>query len=308
MSTLTARGLAEARHWLVADLDAAQSLITPHPDMGTLEVGAFYAAVNRDGLHGADLFAVAPDACEEAATAAVGLPDTYRPPLVDIPVPAGLLVWEEPRTHVPDVLDGNRRLPVVAASWDVGTGSTGKVGVRFVMYTDAESGKAFPSWRSPLAPVRLGSFRLGDGRPADPWPIEDPDVDRAVRVMLATWLLMHQGVATDADPVAPERTRLARTLAKRGRPLADVRVVDLHRPPSAPGGAPTGRTVSVRSKVRGHWKQAAYGPGRAYRRPVWVRRHERGPKGAPWSAATIVSRVRATTADEDAPAPPADDT
>lgn len=47
--------------------------------------------------------------------------------------------------------------------------------------------------------------------------------------------------------------------------------------------------------ARGHWRQQPYGPARAYRRPVWIHPHVRGPEEAPWATGTTVSRLRSTT-------------
>lgn len=299
---ITAREIAEARHVLLRDLDMARTMHV-HPDMRTAEIGAYMTAINGVHLNAADLFAVAPDACALADVAAADLPHTYRPPHEDIPTPTGLMVWEDTRLQVPDTnADGQgtpgEPLPVVAASWHVGPGSTGVVGVLFTLYTHRDAARAWPTWQSALAPVRMGSFLIGDGHPADPWTSGDPDTDRTVRVMLATWLLIHQGATTaDEATAAPTRSRLARTLAKRGRPLADVRVVDLHRPTTSGADASSGRTVTVRYAVRGHWRNQPYGPARALRRPVWVAPHVRGPDDAPWSGGTTVARLRAPSSE-----------
>lgn len=291
--SVTARALAETRHLLMHDLDAATRSAEVLGGRGTAQIGAFMGAANCQGLHQADLFSIAPDACILATHAAPDLPETYRPPAEDLPAPAGMLAWEDPRTRVPDQFaDTGSSLPVVAASWHVGPGSTGMVGILFTLHTTvAAVGKPFPGWRCPLVPIRVGSFPLGDGRPAEPWSAGDTDTDKAVRTLMTTWLLMHQG-ATQESPAPPERSRIARTLAKRGRPLAPVRVVDLHRGPAAPGSPSSDRSVSVRYAVRGHWRQQAYGPGRSSRRPVWIHPHVRGPEDAPWAEGTTVTRVR----------------
>ncbi|MEU3026079.1 hypothetical protein ABZ644_25670 [Nocardiopsis alba] len=301
--TMTARGLAEARHLLLTDLESARSWPVT-PDMPTGAVGAWMASGPDDvaALAAADLFAVAPDACVLAGAAAPDLPATYRPAPADIPARAGLMVWESPVLTVPDQTDGGRPLDVSAAFWRFVIGRTGQAGVGFHLYSATPSVRPLSTWRSPLVPVRYGSLALGDGTPADPWSIPDPDADRGLRFLLSTWLLMAQG-ATDeaAAPVSPDRTRLARTLAKRGRPLAAVRVVDLHRA-AAGSAASSGRTVSVRYAVRGHWRNQAYGPARTLRRPVWVHPHVRGPEDAPWSGGTTVARLRAPA--DEAPPPP----
>lgn len=44
-----------------------------------------------------------------------------------------------------------------------------------------------------------------------------------------------------------------------------------------------GWTQSVRTTVRGHFRQQAHGPHHSLRKPIWIRPHERGPEDAPVS-------------------------
>jgi len=62
---------------------------------------------------------------------------------------------------------------------------------------------------------------------------------------------------------------------------------------SSEPGDPTGRHLSVRFMVRGHWRRQACGPGRQQHRHVYIAPHWRGPEGAPLShPATVVKQLR----------------
>jgi hypothetical protein len=109
------------------------------------------------------------------------------------------------------------------------------------------------------------------------------------RWLAALWLLAAQPLSetttTSAD--RPARRRLGRAHPSAPRRLTDpeVRLVDLRRPkrPPEPPGRDGGarRRWSVRTIVRGHWRQQAYGPGWTLHRPVYIAEHIAGPDNAP---------------------------
>src|SRR5690606_15588856 len=74
-----------------------------------------------------------------------------------------------------------------------------------------------------------------------------------VRTLVATWLLMGQDLTDQAEAPADAKSRLARKLAKRGRPLPPVHLVELHRPRTG-GGEDSGRRVGAKFVVRGDWR------------------------------------------------------
>jgi len=56
----------------------------------------------------------------------------------------------------------------------------------------------------------------------------------------------------------------------------------------------------VRYAVKGHWRHARVGPGRAARRWVYIAPHMRGPEGAPLSnPATTVKLLAPRPIEED---------
>ena len=52
---------------------------------------------------------------------------------------------------------------------------------------------------------------------------------------------------------------------------------------------PTGRRLTTRHVVRGHWTHQPYGPGRKLRRLQWIAPFIRGPEGAPFVATDTVN-------------------
>ncbi len=108
-----------------------------------------------------------------------------------------------------------------------------------------------------------------------------------VQTLRATWLLMTQpGMTETKSEVASRKAR--RRAAQDGYTTSpDVQVIQLRgenideadtQTKHASGGR---GPLTMRERVRGHWKHVAYGPGRAYRRPTWISAHTRGPEGAP---------------------------
>ena len=52
---------------------------------------------------------------------------------------------------------------------------------------------------------------------------------------------------------------------------------------------PTGRRLTTRHVVRGHWTHQPYGPARSLRRLQWVAPFIRGPEGAPFVGTDTVT-------------------
>ncbi len=99
------------------------------------------------------------------------------------------------------------------------------------------------------------------------------------RFFLALHLLLTQGgVLETADVPLDRATRRRET--REGRPEPKVRVIYL-RGSDSHGSFNTGRHLSKRFVVRGHWRNQAYGPRQSLRRPTWIAPHVKGPDGAP---------------------------
>lgn len=85
---------------------------------------------------------------------------------------------------------------------------------------------------------------------------------------------------------APIPRNVARASARLHAELPDsgVQVIDLRRRTTtrySDDGAPSsGRTLTQRVFVRGHWRRQACGPNHSERRLTWIDQHLRGPEGA----------------------------
>lgn len=106
---------------------------------------------------------------------------------------------------------------------------------------------------------------------------------RTVQILGASWLLMQQPTVAEARRVSP-RTGRRKPSPDAPPSVNDVQIIDLRRLATKRSEEPyhgEGREYHVRWLVRGHWRQQACGPGRKFRRPVYVAPHIRGPEGAP---------------------------
>ncbi|CRK56914.1 hypothetical protein [Alloactinosynnema sp. L-07] len=115
-----------------------------------------------------------------------------------------------------------------------------------------------------------------------------------LQTVLAAWFLVRNPAIveiTEQHPSRPERRRAARA----GSTLQPVRVVSVNRRVSAnsPRPAESGRTVNVRFPVTGHWRDQAYGAGRALRRRMWIKEHWRGSPDDPVRDRPRVTAVEA---------------
>jgi hypothetical protein len=118
------------------------------------------------------------------------------------------------------------------------------------------------------------------------------------RWLAATWLLASQPLAS-SDIHRPDRSAARRS--RRADVGSDVRVVGL-RPRSRPNDADQveGRThkdhdyrwLVAGPNGDGFWRQQAYGPGRAYRKPLWITPYEAGPKDKPLKVRETVRVLR----------------
>lgn len=108
--------------------------------------------------------------------------------------------------------------------------------------------------------------------------------------LLGVWAFLQAACTLMDTPTVAERRELdARTGAwvrpARTRPGDVVSIVDLRtmryvRTDDAERDA-SGRKLTVRFVVRGHWTHQAYGPGRSERRLQYVAPYLKGPEGAP---------------------------
>lgn len=102
------------------------------------------------------------------------------------------------------------------------------------------------------------------------------------RLAYTLWHLMGEDQIVESSQVTRSKKAAKK---RRQRPVdSPVTVLHLRRPRVDTGDVDTdgsGRRITVRHKVRPHWRQQAYGPGRTLRRPILIAPHWRGPEDGP---------------------------
>lgn len=101
-------------------------------------------------------------------------------------------------------------------------------------------------------------------------------------LVIASWLLMNQKELAEDEQVHASRSAQKR-IRRAGHSLDPVRVVRIgqkHKQPHSANGH-SDREFSHRWIVQGHWRNQAYGEGRALRRPKWIAPYVKGPEDKP---------------------------
>jgi hypothetical protein len=273
------------------------------------------ANFNAPALAGARLWWVAPDMCELVAHAARSLPPTT---LTDdlVPCDFGLVVFATPLAGT-DAMDGTT-LHSHALLW--GTTALVDTPAGQMVRVPADGLGRIENEGTPAVTVALYGHR-GDwypqGRSDWAWhtDTEEPGDDaRAAsmsedrRWLAALWLLAAQPLSASTLTYAPRAVR--RRLSRAGAgdlATSPVRLVDLRRPQRTAAerdqgdeNAEGGRRYNSRWIVVGHWRQQAYGPGRAHRRPVFIAEHVKGPDDRPLILREDVHVLRGSPRDRDA--------
>lgn len=187
-----------------------------------------------------------------------------------------------------------------------------------------------PSWPSPPTGGGEWAFEIGDAfvlykvpwvwAPSDLSDEDQVDFKELMVLTVGACPLNHDQLLRLANNVlfaltelpegirVTERRPSAKAARKRGRkyyPNVEYVIGATSRvpspearesPPAGPAREPAeGWTMSVKTMVRGHWRQQPVGPGRLQRRTTLVRPHWRGPEDAPISvhATTLRSLEKA---------------
>lgn len=276
------RGLAAGiRH----DADRQQRLITdsdPAVVPAGFAEGVEAAREQAARLESAELFWVTSDMARVALDAAADIPGVVRD---DIPAGAGIMLVSHPLPAI-DGLELGLRDPDTGRSFPW----TDPVPVDGVAWTmDATGVQAVGLTRSDRLPGTLatGSVLQPFCELAAPVPvpvefdqITDPIGRSLLSFLASAWILM-------MIPTLAERKQLD---GKWGGPATGqtppgelVTTVDLrplrHVADDEPGES--GRRLTTRHYVRGHWVNQPHGPGQSLRRLQFRAPHIRGPEGAP---------------------------
>jgi hypothetical protein len=110
-----------------------------------------------------------------------------------------------------------------------------------------------------------------------------PSIIEDRRLLATIWQLSSQASITETVDQVPDRAT-RRRLERRGRPVPDVRIVNLaarHRAATAAPGGHRDVEWTRRWIVSGHWRQQACGPGRTQHRPVYIAPFIKGPEDKP---------------------------
>lgn len=187
-----------------------------------------------------------------------------------LPSPFGFLMWETPIGQItrPHGVAGIR-----AMSWTLVPG-----GVWMNLYIQAEDGDPINARQVPELRAEWGFLlcpNIGAGLRFDDigeFSDADAEMDYA-RTMLATWFLMAQpGVATEER--APVDKALIRAYKRAGRPVPEVRLINLRKQPrrSQPvdGAVHEGPKLKYKRFTSGHWKNQFYGPQRGQRKLIYI--------------------------------------
>ena len=287
-------GLFEGPHRLMLALD----LMSIHPQYATPENWGFAELVtdaHASGLRRADLLLADEDMCLLVDTAAPSMPDQVL--REDDPIiPHGFVQFADP---LPDRTGSGISVPVEAMSWSIIpdghpllvtqiSGATASVLITSYVSTallTERAGLRMPPNMPRLYPNATVVWQIGTeiGQAFGHSPL-DPDANPGFyqRVLAAFWTLAKQPLTEQSNATPPERRDKARYgragITNPGKP---VRVLRLrHRSASGTPGEATGRHVTVRSLIRGHWKNA-YRPSVQAHRLTYVAPHVRGPEGAP---------------------------
>lgn len=268
--------------------------------------GVEEAGVTRDGivqdlrdgqertLREAQTYAVADDMLDLVEFAARSLPpETVMQP-EDLPSPHGFVLlprgmgfWD------PDDLENEKRVyaPIRAIAWSIlddevmvfwYTATADLIGM-----SAANLEAAMRQTRMSLSqalPIKFGCGPAWVIRNVNPAPKYNGAVE-ILRFIMAFWHLSMQ-IVSARETHLPERHAAKRFTRATDRPSPTVTIVCLRRQrhPDSTGSMPptcADPTFHHRWLVRGHWRQQPYGPGRAFKRPVWIAPFVKGPDDAP---------------------------
>ena len=261
------------RQWCDVLADGVERL---RDQVGGEELAA-QAEADLDGLRASAMFWVSREMTDLATSAAESLPEWS--PAAAIPEPFGLLAWAKP-AGVFDwpVPGGTERIPmpVDALCWGVREGA---VSVSCAFRTDRIADKLNPG----LARLPLLSHPMGL------WALEEPVAHRLeggavspLSVLGCAWLLMGQPSVSTVRVIGGGAAGSGDSAGGGADPEA-VSIIELRRLPGGDrdGAGASGRKITKRFLVSGHWRNQRCGPGGSMRKPLWINGYLKGDPNAP---------------------------
>ena len=243
------------------------------------------AASIADGLDRAHLIWVDEDFTDLAFAASATVPElTVGHDL--LPAENGLLIWSRPTG--PSGAAGaswTRR----SGGWDIALYRTIGGGLRELPLQRVRENLG---WLLPMRITGVADRQLIGG------------ATEATAALATTWLLIAQRLAEPKPSPTSRATRQA--YARANRTVPDVTIMRI-RPPAdrVQSQATTPSTRQRRPQtervwVTPHWRNVAYGPGRAFRRPHYIDSFLRGPADAPIKLSTTVRVLKRPAPRDDA--------
>lgn len=223
-----------------------------------------------DELRAAELFWVSPDMCSLIQTARPSVPDESSILRELVPHESGLIFFS---TSITSPL----RQPIAAMAWHVAT-ETGTEAefLETALYTHhGTHGFIYNG-----ADVWRFGVRLDSDEAIPPEDVPTAH-DQRTLVMTLFALLASPGIASTSTQHVDRPS--AKRSARAGIDVHDVRVIYLRPPRRSAGneGESEPDRYHHRWIVSGHWRSQPYGPGGAFRKPLWIAPHVKGPDGAP---------------------------
>ena len=237
------------------------------------------AQAERDvgGLRSSRLYWVARDMTDLAVGAAAALPEWS--PAAAIPAGFGLLCWAKPVGRFDWPVPGSDQrieMPIDAFLWGV-TGSG--VAVSAAVRSDRIAAQLNPG----LARLPLLSHPMGL------WALEEPVAHRLeggavspLSVLGCAWLLMGQPSVSTVRVIGGGAAGSGDSAGGGADPEA-VSIIELRRLPGGDrdGAGASGRKITKRFLVSGHWRNQRCGPGGSMRKPLWINGYLKGDPNAP---------------------------
>lgn len=195
-----------------------------------------------------------------------------------VPNEHGLCFFERPLV-APRRIDiaGDLRAYVSAALW-----TTGKDGMRVIFFSKFQGpGMSAQHW----LPTGSASWVFGQKQTGERNVVYSGDLDNTVNDLnwiVALWSIAGEPRYVDCEMVRPNRTE-RRQAHREGQPISDIKVIRLRSTRQANAESPCDGTTgySHRFLVRGHWKLQPFGPGRRFRRPIYIDEYVKGPHDGP---------------------------
>ncbi len=237
------------------------------------------AQAERDvgGLRSSRLYRMARDMTDLAVGAAASLPEWS--PAAAIPAEFGLLCWAKPVGRFDWPVPGSDQrieMPIDAFLWGV-TGSG--VAVSAAVRSDRIAAQLNPG----LARLPLLSHPMGL------WALEEPVAHRLeggavspLSVLGCAWLLMGQPSVSTVRVIGGGAAGSGDSAGGGADPEA-VSIIELRRLPGGDrdGAGASGRKITKRFLVSGHWRNQRCGPGGSMRKPLWINGYLKGDPNAP---------------------------